>query len=142
MKRILILGGTIEARLLAASLAGRPDFAVTVSLAGRTAEIVAQNAPTRIGGFGGVAGLVDYLDRELPTVRTTRPEGGYFLWAELDGVDAGELLARAEDSGVTFVKGTDFGGDPDTLRLAYSFVSVDEIADGVGRLAAALPAAV
>jgi 2-aminoadipate transaminase len=82
------------------------------------------------------------LDRELPNVRTTRPEGGYFLWAELDGVDAGELLTRAEQAGVTFVKGTDFGGDTDTLRLAYSFVSVDEIAEGVGRLAAALPAAV
>jgi DNA-binding transcriptional MocR family regulator len=82
------------------------------------------------------------LDRELPALRTTRPEGGYFLWAELDGVDAGELLERAEAAGVTFVKGTDFGGAPDTLRLAYSFVSTDEIADGVARLAAALPAAV
>jgi 2-aminoadipate transaminase len=78
------------------------------------------------------------LDRELPSVRTTRPEGGYFLWAELGGVDATELLARAEAAGVTFVKGTDFGGEPDTLRLAYSFVSVDEIAEGVSRLAAAL----
>ena len=82
------------------------------------------------------------LERELPNVRTTRPEGGYFLWAELDGVDAGDLLARAEQAGVTFVKGTDFGGPADSLRLAYSFVSVDEIAEGVGRLAAALPAAV
>jgi len=82
------------------------------------------------------------LDRELPDVRTTRPQGGYFLWVELDGIDAGELLPRAEAAGVTFVKGTDFGGEPDTLRLAYSFVSLDEIADGVGKLAAALPAAV
>jgi len=82
------------------------------------------------------------FERELPNVRTTRPDGGYFLWAELDGVDAGELLTRAEEGGVTFVNGTDFGGAPDTLRLAYSFVSVDEIAEGVGRLAAALPAAV
>jgi 2-aminoadipate transaminase len=82
------------------------------------------------------------LDRDLPNVRTTRPEGGYFLWLELDGADAGELLPRAEAAGVTFVKGTDFGGEPDTLRLAYSFVSVDEIAEGVGKLAAALPAAV
>jgi DNA-binding transcriptional MocR family regulator len=40
---------------------------------------------------------------------------------------------------VTFVTGTDFGGEPDSLRLAYSFVSVDEIADGVARLAAAIP---
>jgi DNA-binding transcriptional MocR family regulator len=82
------------------------------------------------------------LDRDLPDVRITRPDGGYFLWAELGGVDAGELLTRAEAGGVTFVKGTDFGGAPDTLRLAYSFVSPDEIGEGVGRLAAALPAAV
>jgi DNA-binding transcriptional MocR family regulator len=82
------------------------------------------------------------LDRDLPQARITRPDGGYFLWAELDGVDAGDLLARAEAAGVTFVKGTDFDGGPDTLRLAYSFVSVDEIAEGVSRLAAALPVAV
>jgi DNA-binding transcriptional MocR family regulator len=79
------------------------------------------------------------LDRELPHIRITRPEGGYFLWAELGGVDATDLLARAEAAGVTFVKGTDFDGEPDTLRLAYSFVSVDEIGEGVSRLAAALP---
>jgi 2-aminoadipate transaminase len=78
------------------------------------------------------------LDRELPEIRITRPEGGYFLWAELGGVDASELLARAEAAGVTFVKGTDFDGEPDTMRLAYSFVSVDEIAEGVSRLASAL----
>jgi DNA-binding transcriptional MocR family regulator len=82
------------------------------------------------------------LDRDLPQVRTTRPDGGYFLWAELDGVDAGELLARAEEAGVTFVKGTDFDGGPGSLRLAYSFVSVDEIAEGVARLAAAMPVTV
>lgn len=64
MRRILILGGTTEARLLAGRLAGRPDFAVIVSLAGRTAEIVDQKAPTRVGGFGGVAGLAAYLDSE------------------------------------------------------------------------------
>jgi len=82
------------------------------------------------------------LDRELPHVRTTRPDGGYFLWAEADGVDAGELLARAEAAGVTFVQGSDFDGSPGTFRLAYSFVSLDEIGEGVARLASALPAAV
>lgn len=80
------------------------------------------------------------LDRDLPHVRTTRPDGGYFLWAELAGADARELLPRAEAAGVTFVQGTDFGGAPDTLRLAFSFVSPDEIAEGVGRLAEALAA--
>jgi DNA-binding transcriptional MocR family regulator len=81
------------------------------------------------------------LDRELPGARATRPDGGYFTWLELDGVDAGELLARAEPEGVTFVPGEDFGGGPGTLRLAYSFVSPAEIAEGVGLLAAALPVA-
>jgi DNA-binding transcriptional MocR family regulator len=85
--------------------------------------------------------MVEAFDRELPDVRITRPDGGYFLWAELDGVDAGALLARAEEAGVTFVKGTDFGGALDTLRLAYSFVSLDEIADGVSTLARVLAGA-
>jgi DNA-binding transcriptional MocR family regulator len=84
--------------------------------------------------------MVTAVARELPAVRTSRPEGGYFLWAELgEGVDAGGVLRRAEEAGVTFVPGTDFGGGPDSLRLAYSFVSLDEIVDGVARLAAALP---
>jgi 2-aminoadipate transaminase len=65
------------------------------------------------------------------------PDGGYFLWLELAGdVDAAELLPRAEEAGVTFVPGSDFGGAPNTVRLAYSFVSPDEIRDGVRRLAA------
>jgi 2-aminoadipate transaminase len=82
------------------------------------------------------------LDSDLPGVAATRPEGGYFLWLDLDGTDAGPLLAEAQAAGVTFVKGTDFGGGPDTLRLAYSFVSPAEIAEGVARLASLLPAAV
>jgi 2-aminoadipate transaminase len=83
--------------------------------------------------------MVAAIDRELPNVTITRPDGGYFLWVELGDADAGELLARAEPAGVTFVKGTDFDGGPDTLRLAYSFVSLEEIDEGVARLAAALP---
>jgi 2-aminoadipate transaminase len=79
------------------------------------------------------------LDRELPDVSATRPDGGYFLWLDLDGADVARLLPAAEEAGVTFVRGTDFGGAPDTLRLAFSFVSPDEIADGVARLAGVLP---
>jgi 2-aminoadipate transaminase len=83
--------------------------------------------------------MVAAFDRELPDVRITRPDGGYFIWAELGEVDAGGLLTRAEAAGVTFVKGTDFDGGPDSLRLAYSFVSLEQIDEGVARLAAALP---
>lgn len=62
--RVLILGGTTEASRLARLMAGRPDLAPVLSLAGRTEAPVAQPIPTRIGGFGGVAGLVAYLRAE------------------------------------------------------------------------------
>jgi precorrin-6A/cobalt-precorrin-6A reductase len=64
MTRVLILGGTSEARRLATRLAGRPELAVTLSLAGRTAAPLQQPVPVRSGGFGGAAGLADYLQRE------------------------------------------------------------------------------
>jgi len=81
--------------------------------------------------------MLEVLERELPGARWSRPEGGYFIWLELpEQVDAAGLLDRAGAAGVTFVKGTDFGGAPNTARLAFSFVSPDEIGEGVRRLAA------
>jgi DNA-binding transcriptional MocR family regulator len=84
------------------------------------------------------------LDRDFPPEgRWSRPQGGYFLWLDLPrDSDANELLARAEQDGVTFVPGTDFGGDPSSARLAYSFVSPHEIDEGVLRLAALVGAPV
>jgi precorrin-6A/cobalt-precorrin-6A reductase len=64
MARILILGGTAEARQLAGRLAGRADLEVTLSLAGRTATPAAQPVPIRVGGFGGADGLAKYLVSE------------------------------------------------------------------------------
>ena len=82
--------------------------------------------------------MLDALTTDLAGHATwSRPEGGYFLWLELAGDrDAGALLERATDAGVTFVAGADFGGAPNSVRLAYSFVSPDEIREGVRRLAA------
>jgi precorrin-6A/cobalt-precorrin-6A reductase len=62
--RILILGGTTEARGLAERLAERTAIDATISLAGRTADPRPLPLPTRIGGFGGVDGLIDYLAKE------------------------------------------------------------------------------
>jgi DNA-binding transcriptional MocR family regulator len=79
------------------------------------------------------------LERHLSGSRWSQPEGGYFVWLELpEGTSAREVLDRAE--GVTAVLGTDFGGGANTIRLAYSYVSPEEIDEGIGRLAAAVDA--
>ncbi len=59
--RVLILGGTTEARQLAERLSADKRFDVTVSLAGRTKNPVPHAAKVRIGGFGGAIGLTTYL---------------------------------------------------------------------------------
>ena len=81
------------------------------------------------------------LESDFPeTAGWSRPQGGYFLWVDLPpDVRADDLQVAAEAVGVTFVKGADFftghlAGEHE-LRLAYSFVSPDEIAEGVSRLA-------
>jgi len=82
--------------------------------------------------------MLEALEEHMPEgAAWSRPQGGYFVWLDLPG--ATPELARAEEAGVTFVQGTDFfaggrGGER-SLRLAFSFVSPDEIAEGVARLA-------
>jgi 2-aminoadipate transaminase len=91
--------------------------------------------------------MQEALGSDLPDARASRPEGGYFLWLDFPaGVDSAALLERAEHAGVTFVRGTDFypsgSGGESSARLAFSFVSPEEIREGVARLAGILsPAA-
>jgi 2-aminoadipate transaminase len=85
--------------------------------------------------------LVDALARELPEARYAAPQGGYFMWVELpEAIDVAELETAARERGVLFVKGTDFllEGGRNTLRLAYSGVTPEQIDDGVARLAEAV----
>jgi len=63
MTRALILGGTSDASQLAAEIA-RAGFDAVYSYGGRTRAPAEQPLPTRIGGFGGVSGLADYMRRE------------------------------------------------------------------------------
>jgi precorrin-6A/cobalt-precorrin-6A reductase len=71
---ILVLGGTGEARSLAAALvtAGKE---VLSSLAGRVREPKLPEGPVRIGGFGGSDGLAEFLQRAAVTalVDATHP---------------------------------------------------------------------
>jgi precorrin-6A/cobalt-precorrin-6A reductase len=63
-KRVLVLGGTGEARELAARLAGRAGTEVISSLAGRTSDPALPPGRTRTGGFGGADGLAAWLAAE------------------------------------------------------------------------------
>lgn len=63
-KRVLILGGTGEAFALAKLLDAGGGFDVISSLAGRTRYPVAPPGQVRSGGFGGAAGLLEYLRAE------------------------------------------------------------------------------
>jgi precorrin-6A/cobalt-precorrin-6A reductase len=82
--RILILGGTGEARRLAAALATREDLDILLSLAGRTEAPAQQPVPVRIGGFGGAEGLANFLT-----------EGGYHLLVDATHPFAERISANA-----------------------------------------------
>ena len=65
--RVLLLGGTAEGRALAARL--HPQTDVISSLAGRVPDPALPAGPVRIGGFGGVEGLRQWLrDNDIAAV--------------------------------------------------------------------------
>jgi precorrin-6A/cobalt-precorrin-6A reductase len=96
MARILILGGTAEARQLAGRLAGRAGLEVTLSLAGRTATPAAQPVPVRVGGFGGTVGLANYLvgERVDALIDATHPYAS---------VISANAVAAARRSGILLI---------------------------------------
>lgn len=78
---LLVLGGTTEATALAQRLADQGIGAV-FSYAGRVARPKRQPLPTRVGGFGGVAGLVDYINVKNVThvIDATHPFASGMSW--------------------------------------------------------------
>jgi precorrin-6A/cobalt-precorrin-6A reductase len=90
--RVLILGGTSEGRRLAEELTRRPGYAATLSFAGRTQSLEVAPVRYRVGGFGGVPGLVEYLRRERcqALVDATHP---FAAQMSLHAVRAAELTA-------------------------------------------------
>jgi 2-aminoadipate transaminase len=80
------------------------------------------------------------LSEQLPDARFVPPQGGYFLWVDFPrGTDVDALFEAARARDVQFVKGSDFvlEGGENSLRLAYSGVTVEQIQEGIGRLAEA-----
>jgi 2-aminoadipate transaminase len=68
----------------------------------------------------------------------TRPEGGLFIWATLDGVNTTDLMGRSQ--GVAFVPGRsaymDGRSGKNSMRLNFAGVPDEDIREGVQRIAA------
>ena len=140
------LAGEVEQRALATYLS--PALALQATLL----EFIARGGLERTLARM-CAGLAERRDALLAalhahlagTASWTRPEGGYFVWLDLDGgVPSPEVAERALAAGVAVVAGSDFyrdgQGGRSALRLAYSFPSARQLADGVARLASAIAA--
>ncbi|MHB8186938.1 MAG: cobalt-precorrin-6A reductase [Dermatophilaceae bacterium] len=80
--RVLILGGTTEARRLAERLAGRADVDVVSSLAGRVVSPRMPAGQVRVGGFGGAAGLASWIDAHgiRAVIDATHPFAATISW--------------------------------------------------------------
>jgi len=83
--------------------------------------------------------MLDTLASHAPqTARWTRPVGGFFVLLEAAAhIDTTELLPAAIESGVAYVPGQPFFVDSsgaNTLRLAYSKETPENIGEGIRRL--------
>ena len=89
--------------------------------------------------------LLKLLEEHMPEgVRWTRPEGGLFLFLTMpEGFDAVRFYDTALDAGVAYVAGEFFHPDrsgKNTMRLNFSFMSPERIAEGIRLLAKLLHA--
>ncbi|MEB3151719.1 MAG: cobalt-precorrin-6A reductase [Sphaerospermopsis sp.] len=82
MLRVLILGGTGDAAELTARINNITGIEAIASLAGRTREPITPIGNVRVGGFGGVTGLVEYLKHQKIDVLidATHPFANHISW--------------------------------------------------------------
>ena len=100
--RVLILGGTGEARRLAAALVD--DGAdVLSSLAGRVADPLLPPGEVRIGGFGGAAGLAAWLG-EHPVRAVVDATHPFAAAMTANAAEAARVRAWLAGRGVAFVE--------------------------------------
>jgi precorrin-6A/cobalt-precorrin-6A reductase len=80
--RVLILGGTTEARGLAERLVSRADVDVVSSLAGRVASPRMPAGQVRVGGFGGATGLASWIGAHgiRAVIDATHPFAATISW--------------------------------------------------------------
>ena len=88
------------------------------------------------------------LDRGLRAhmpdgVTWSEPLGGFFSWLTLpEGIDTIALRPLAIEAGVAYVPGAPFGGAPNELRLAFSYLGEPELETAASRLSSVVAGAV
>ena len=80
--RVLILGGTTDARGLAERLLGRADVDAVSSMAGRVASPRMPAGTVRVGGFAGATGLAQWIDAHgiQAVIDATHPFAATISW--------------------------------------------------------------
>ncbi len=122
--RVLVLGGTGEARRLATALVAEGADVVT-SLAGRVADPVLPPGEVRVGGFGGAAGLAAWLDAHpvVAVVDATHPFAATITASAVEACAAvGRPLLRLQRPGWSEQPGDDWRW-VDTLPQAAEAVA-------------------
>jgi precorrin-6A/cobalt-precorrin-6A reductase len=125
--QVLVLGGTGEARRLAAALVAE-GVEVLSSLAGRVAEPVLPEGDVRVGGFGGAQGLADWLAEYQPraVVDATHPFAAQISASAATAAAAhGTPLLRLQRPGWTPQPG-------DTWRFVESLTAAADAVAGFG----------
>ncbi len=90
--------------------------------------------------------MLEALKKYMPdTVKWNKPEGGMFIWCEFpENINTDELFSKALESKVAIVPGAGFYPDKsgkNTCRLSFSSGSLEQIDEGIKRLAAIVKAA-
>ncbi|MGR3766280.1 aminotransferase-like domain-containing protein [Rossellomorea sp. NS-SX7] len=91
--------------------------------------------------------LLSELKKHLPdSVSWYVPEGGYFVWLKVPGVDTSNMLDQAAAEGVSYVPGKYFFLNQEDgleyLRLSFSYANESDISEGVKRLGKVIRASV
>jgi precorrin-6A/cobalt-precorrin-6A reductase len=122
---VLVLGGTSEATELTRQLTSKGHRAI-LSFAGRTNPVDLPTGPKRIGGFGGVSGLVGELQRD-----------GYELLVDATHPFATTMAHNAlEAAGLAGVPSLRLLRPPWEAPLGATWHEVDTVELAAGRLAA------
>ena len=87
-------------------------------------------------------GMAEAFAKYLPEdAEYVVPQGGFFFWVRIPGIDSKKLFEKGIERGVAFVNGPAFysnGGGEECFRTCFTFAKTAELEEGAARLALAI----